>query len=778
MRSILCLTILVVSAGSVLAVDEPGPSPVFDWTAYPEVAGPDLVNPAGFGFLRDLQLGIGYAGSDSAFEGFDRISLAVPGAGLSGWWEDDLDMRKFTLSSGFDILEGTASLGVGYTWFDPTVRNSPFSGGDLFTFGMLVRPLDWLSMGMVRRGGVDLKGDDDVDPSYRAGVGLRPFGSRLTVTVDLETGDDFEDYYLSAGMEYRPIEGLALRADVGEDRVGLGLEAGLGGCAVSAGAVSDQDYEYSSSRGELVFLASPGEDLFRPRGVLVRLRADGWDELRQRPFLGSVQPCFTDIALLLLRLAGDDGVSGVLVDIRHSDLSPARSEELRYLLERFSNAGKGVWFYIEDGAGDEYYLASMGDGIWIHPAGDVSFMGVSSQAFFLRDFLDRLGIYPEFLHIGEFKSASDMLTRSDMSESQRIATTALIESFQEELVQGVSRGRDLEPSQISEMMAAGPYSAGMALDEGLVDGICHLDQVPEEIGGGMRVVDLWDYAAAMPSEEEWGPKGHIAVVVATGSIMRGESGSSFPMGRVMGSESVCDALEHAASQPGVRAIVLRIDSGGGDALASSDMHRKVQQIREQVPVIVSMGDVAASGGYYMACGADRVFADRMTLTGSIGIISGKFVFGDMLDSLGIAHEEIETGPMSAMYSPFQRYTDEERARAMELLQDGYDLFVNTVAEGRGMTYDEVDSVARGRIWSGRDAMGIGLVDELGGVADAVMYAAGMTGMDGTEVPEVRVYPSPDFPGTMSVPGFGVSEDVLEYFGEQRMLYLMQPMVLD
>lgn len=777
-RSVFPFAILLILAGSVTAADEPGPSPIFDWTAYPEAGGPDLVNPAGFGFLRDLQIRIGYAASDSAFEGFDRVSLALPGAGLSGWWEDDQDMRKFTFSSGFEVLGGNASLGIGYTWFDPTVRNSPFSGEDLFTVGMMVRPLDWLSLGMVRRGGVDLQGDDDVDPSYRAGVGLRPLGAGLTLTADLETGEDFEDYQLSAGMEYRPMEGLALRADFGEDRISLGLEAGMGTTALSAGAVSDQDYGYSSSRGEVAFLASPGEDLFRPRGVLVRFRADGWDELRQRPFLGSVRPCFTDVAVLLLRLAEDDGVSGVLVDIRDSGLSPARAEELRYLLERFRNAGKSVWFYIEDGSGDEYYLASMGDGVWIHPAGYVSFMGVSSQAFFLRDFLDRLGIYPEFMHIGEFKSASDMLTRSDMSESQRIATTALIESFQDEMVAGVSRGRDLDPSQISDMIATGPYSAGRALDDGLVDGICYLDQVPEEIGGGMRVMDLWDYASAMPDGDEWGPEGHIAVVVATGSIMRGESGSSFPIGRVMGSESVCDALEHAASQPGVRAIVLRIDSGGGDALASSDMHHKVEMIRESIPVIVSMGDVAASGGYYMACGADRIFADRMTVTGSIGIISGKFVFGDMLDSLGITYEEMETGPMSAMYSPFQRYTDRERARAMELLQDGYDLFVNTVAEGRGMAYGEVDSVGRGRIWSGSDALEIGLVDELGGVADAVMYASRITGMEGTEVPEVRVYPSPDFPGTMSVPGFGVSEDVLDYLGDRRMLYLMQPMILD
>jgi protease-4 len=371
-----------------------------------------------------------------------------------------------------------------------------------------------------------------------------------------------------------------------------------------------------------------------------------------------------------------------------------------------------------------------------------------------------------------------MLTRSNMSDSERRATTELLESFQEELARGIADGRGLEPGQLREIMETGPYTAGRALDAGMVDGICYRDQVADEIGGDPEVLALDEYAAAIPSTDTWGPAGHIAVVTATGYIERGESGTSFPMGRMMGSGTICTVLREAASQPGARAVVLRIDSGGGDALASADMYHAVEQVMEDMPVIVSMGGVAASGGYYMACGADRIFADRMTVTGSIGIISGKFVFGEMLDSLGINMEEITIGPMASMNSPFRRYSDSERDRAFQLMSDGYELFVRTVAESRDMTFEEVDSLGRGRIWSGSDALEIGLVDEVGGISDAVMYAAAISGMDTGDIPEIRVYPTPEFPGTISAPGFGVSSEILDYFGGERLLYLMQPFSTD
>ena len=774
--------LLLLLASLAGAYWQPGPVEVFNWAAYPEAGNPELVNPAGFSFISDLRLRIGMTASDSSFEGFDRISITFPGAGFSGWWDDNVSMRKFTLSSSMNIFENTASIGIGYTWFDPTVTTSPFSGKDFYTLGIIVRPLEWFSLGLVRRGGVDFPGDADIETAYRAGFAVRPLGEDLTITADLETGTVLDDYSFSAGFEVRPLEGLAVRFDAGEDYLSLGLEAGFGNAAISYGATGDDDYSYSSSRGDITFSTGPGPNLLAPSGLFVRFETGDFDELRQRAFLSPVQPCFTETVLLLDRIASDNSIAGVIVDIEGSAGSLAQAEEVRNLLQRIKGSGKKVYFYLETGGNAEYYLASCGSMIWMHPAGRVSFAGLASEAFFLRDFLDRFGIYPDLLHIGEYKSASDMLTRSDMSDAQRRATTVLLESLQRELTAGVANGTGLEPAQLRAIMNAGSYTAERAVTAGMVSGVCYQDEIEKEIsdelGGGISVISLESYAASLPASDEWGPGRHIAVVVASGAIMNGESGSSFPFGRIMGSETVCDLLREAASQTGVGAIVLRIDSPGGDALASADMHHTVERIRREIPVIVSMGGVAASGGYYMACGADRIFADRMTVTGSIGIISGKFSFGGMMDSLGINIEEVSTGPMASMNSPFRPYTDRQRDRAFDLMEDGYNLFVETVARGRDMTFEEVDIIGQGRVWAGTDALETGIIDECGGVIDAVYYAARLTGMDIDREPEDLIYPTPSFPGNIAFPGFGVSENLVELLGSDQVLYLMQPIGID
>jgi protease IV len=776
MRILAAVAILILIVPVSGADPLPGPSETFNWVAYPEAGNPEIVNPAGLSFVNSLRLRIGMAASDSSFEGFDRMSVAFPGGAVSGWWEDDVSLRKFTISSSFDIFENTASFGAGYTWFDPTVSASPFQKKHLFTLGLIVRPLDWFSLGLVRRGGFDLPGDDEIEPVYRAGLALRPLGRNFTVTTDLETGTGFDDYELSAGFEFRPIEGLTVRADAGKDYLSFGMEAGFGHASVSCGALSDDDYSYSSSRGEITLTAGPGPDLFQPTGVFVRFDVDDLNEVRRREFFGSLQPCFTEIALTLDRIASDNSVAGVIVEIGGSGCSLAQLEELRNILQRIRGSGKKVYFYIEDAEGAEYYLASCGNRIWIHPCGSVSFLGLSSQAFFLRDFFDNIGISADFQHIGEYKSASDMLTRSDMSDAQRRATTALLESLQRELIAGVANGTGLEPGQLRTIMDAGPYSGDRAVTAGMVNGTCFRDQLEDEIRDGLgsdfETVSLESYAASIPPDDEWGPESHIAVVIASGLIMRGEGGVVFPLGRAIGSEAFCSTLLEAASRVGVKAIVLRIDSPGGEALASADLQHTVDRIRREIPVIVSMGDIAASGGYHMACSADWIFADRMTLTGSIGVVSGKFSIGGLLDSLGINVEEISTGPMASMSSPFHPYSERERGRVFDLMEDSYSIFVETVARGRDMTFEEVDSIGRGRIWSGADALDIGLIDACGGVVDAIHYAAGLTGMEPGEEPGIRIYPTPSFPGTMEFPGFGLSEELIEFMGSTQMLYLM------
>lgn len=782
MKLISFVFILVLFSSIAAAAVAPGPDEIFNWVAYPEAGNPELINPAGYNFINSLRLRIGMSASDSAFEGLDRLSIAFPGAGFSGWWNDDYDMRRFTLSSGTYLFDQIASIGVGYTWFDPTVNGNQWSGKHFFTIGLTIRPVEWFSFGLVRQGGVDLPGDDDVEAVYRAGFAVRPFGNRLTLVTDIETEQEFDNSQFTGGVEFCPMDGLTVRAEAGSNHISLGLEAGFGTTSFTCGATTDENYSYTSSRGDFIFSSEPGPSLLTPSGRFVRFEIEDMDELQQRPFLSGVQPCYTETALLLDRIASDQSVSGVIVDIQGPVGSFAQAEEIRALLSRIVRSGKKVYVFLENAGNAEYFVASCASRIWMHPCGSVSFIGLSSESFFLREFLDRIGIYPDLLHIGEYKSASDMMTRSDMSDAQRRATISLLSALQMELTAGVANGRGLEPAQLRRIMDTGPYSAQRAVAYGMVDGISFQDEVEElareDFGRYFTTVSLEKYAGSIPEYNVWGQDKHIAVVVAAGYIWTGSSGSSFPFGRTMGSESICNALRTAASHPGVSAIVLRIDSPGGDALASDDMHHAVERIRENIPVIVSMGGVAASGGYYMACGADRIFADRMTITGSIGIISGKFSCGELLDSLGINVEKVSTGPMASMSSVFRPYTDVERERAFDLLEDGYNRFVETVASGRGMTFEEVDSIAQGRVWSGIDGVEIGIVDEIGGVVDAVHYAAGISGLDPDEDIRVRIYPNPSFPGTIEMPGFGITSGIPGLFNTEQILYLMQPIYID
>jgi protease-4 len=783
MRRTVAIAVLLAIAASAGPIA--GPRPLFSWPGYPEAGSPDLANPAGYALIPDVGLEVGLTVSDSTVESPDRVAVTLPGGGFSGWWCDEQGLRRFDTGVGADLFAGMASVGVGYTWFDPTASGSPWEGARAWSLGWMVRPTPYASLGAVRRSGVDL-GSGDVDPEYRLGVAVRPAGRLLTLVGNYRLESDDADDEITGGLELRPVGGLAVRFEAGKDhfRGGLGLELGSAQMA-SAGTVDDGG-GYQGGRVALSLTSRPRENLVEGGGRFVRFTPGGQGELRSRAFFGPVEPSFTDRMLLLDRLASDPDVSGVVLDITEGVGNLAQAEELREVLRRLRSRGGRIYVYSEGLGNGSYYVATLAEKIYLHPTGHVAFLGLSSFGLFARELLDDLGIYPDLQHIGRYKSASDMFTRSDMSDAQREASRELIEAEQRELVRGVANGWGLEPAQLRLTMEGGPHTAQQALQAGLVSAVAHEDEVKDlieaDLGRSISIESLSEYRESIPAPDPWREDDHVAVLVASGAIVNGESGpGGFMGGAALGDESFAEMVEAASSVPGVRALVVRIDSPGGDALASENMLHALERAGEDLPVVVSMGGVAASGGYYMACGADRVFADRMTVTGSIGIIGGKFAFGGMLDSLGVAVEEVPGAARSGMGSPLRRYTAEERERRMEMLRDGYRLFVGRVAEGRGMTYEAVDSIARGRVWAGSDAREIGLVDENGGVLDAIRAAGAMAGMDELGYGRVRVYPTPGFPGSISIPGpFGAStvSAVADLLCGERTLYLMAPLVIE
>lgn len=774
--------LMMVAAAMIAGL--PGPTGVFDWPAFPEPGMVETVNPACLAWQPDMLLSIGLPSSDSTLHRPDRVYLGAPGLGFSGWWENGGDLRRFTAGTAFEI-GGSLAAGAAYSWMDP-VSGGPWDGVGSWDIGLSFRPSAAISAGLVRHGGYD-GGAVEGEASLTAGLAVRPFGNGLTLTGNAGTGDDFDHFDFDGGLEYRPAPGAAIRLGIAEDRVSAGISTDFGHIgAAFAGLVEDD--EYDGGRAEIRLTSSPRAGILPRRHTYLRIETGQTGEEPSRAFLGPVGRSFSEEILLVERAVEDPSVDGFIVETDGGTGTAAQAEELRTQLARARSMGKQVVVYSASPGNIECYLGSAGTEFWMHPAGETFLAGFAAHGIFLRDLLDNIGLYPDLVRIGEYKSAADMLTRSDMSEAQRTAETELLDSFHRELFLALTTGRGLESPQIASLLEEGILTPSDAVSAGLVDSTVFPDEIEERLSEirdrGLTVRSIDEYESSIPVGDSWGPEPRIAVIVATGFITRGSSGYSFPLGETMGSETICGLVRSAASRPGVKAVVIRIDSGGGDAFASEEMLHCIEDVSERMPVVVSMGGVAASGGYYIACGADSIFADDFTITGSIGVIGGKLAAGDLLDRMGVDIETVSPYPMADMSSIFSRYTDAQRENVEEAVGHCYDLFTRRVAEGRGMTQEQVDSIGRGRVWSGSDAVEIGLVDRIGGLADAVRCAAGMAGLDADWVPSVEVYPRPGlFEGLSLSPFGGASALDLENLLEQvsafdRPLYLMQPIVVE
>ncbi|MEP7369640.1 MAG: signal peptide peptidase SppA [Dermatophilaceae bacterium] len=456
---------------------------------------------------------------------------------------------------------------------------------------------------------------------------------------------------------------------------------------------------------------------------LARLRARG------RQQLGPV--------LRALHDAGSDRhVVGLIAKVGGA-LPWATMQELLIGVRAFAASGKPTLAWAEsfgEGSGDmsAYVLASGFDKIWLQPGGGLGLLGVGVETTFVRGALDRVGIEPELEQRHEFKSAADRLLRTELTPANRLALDRLAESIFTDAVDAIAAGRRIEPGRVRELADTGPRTAPEARDAGLVDALGYRD----EAYAAMR--SLVDVDTELLFADRWRPqrrlhpparrRGHVALVEVRGVIVSGRSRRA-PMGRQVGSDTIGAALRAAAGDENVRAVVLHIDSPGGSAVASDTIWREVCRVRDAgKPVIASMGRAAASGGYYIACPADTIVALPATLTGSIGVFGGKMVVREMLDRLGLTTGTVSHGDRSQMYSSRRRFTPDERERLAATIDAIYEEFVAKVARGRGRPVAEIEGVARGRVWTGSDALDIGLVDVLGGLRDAVSIARQRAGL--------------------------------------------------
>jgi protease-4 len=477
---------------------------------------------------------------------------------------------------------------------------------------------------------------------------------------------------------------------------------------------------------------------------------------------GSRPLALRDTVAAIHRAAADPRVAGLIARVQLGASPPAAIQELREAIAAFSAVKPSLAWAENYPATLSYYLASAFGEVWMQPAGSVGLIGFASNAMFLRDALDKAGIEAQFVARGEYKSAANLFTEGGFTEAHREAVTRMLESMQEQVWRAVAESRKIAPEALDALADRAPLLRDDALASNLIDRIGFRDEayarMAELVGSQNDSENVSDedtpprlyltrYAGAarsrltppVPPVPGRRSKPTFAMITVDGMIVNGRGGPQFlPIGTsAAGGDTIAAALREAAADDSVSAIVLRVDSPGGSVTASETIWREVKRARERgKPVVASMGAVAASGGYYVSMAADAIVANPGTITGSIGVITGKLVVRDLKGRLGVASDTVRTNANADAWSVDAPFTPEQRAHREAEADLLYTDFVERVAEGRNLSTEAVDAVARGRVWTGADALERGLVDELGGLRAAVRRAKVLAGLD--EDTEVRV----------------------------------------
>ncbi|MEX1128467.1 MAG: signal peptide peptidase SppA [Vicinamibacterales bacterium] len=452
-------------------------------------------------------------------------------------------------------------------------------------------------------------------------------------------------------------------------------------------------------------------------------------------------PTVRSVVDTLRKAKVDRRITGVIIRPSGTAALWAKVQEVRDAITDFRTSGKPVIAYLEQGAEQEFYLASACDKVFLMPTASLDLTGIASYELFLRGTLDKIGAYPDALHVGEFKTAANTFTEKGFTPSHREMAESLNRDLYEQLVRGLAEGRHKGEDEIRALIDHGPFLPEDAVRAGLVDDVAYEDELDDKVAlakGMPRYTAEREYRRISPQSLGLNKGPRIAVLYAVGMISTGES--SEDGAQVVGSDTVVEALRKVRADRSIRAVVLRIDSPGGSAIASDVIWREVMLTRAVKPVIASMSDVAASGGYYIAMPAHQIVAEPATLTGSIGVVMIKFAIGGTLDKLGINMEGVTSGRYADLYSPVRPFTPEERTRIEVHMQATYDAFVEKAAAGRQTTPERIDAIAQGRVWTGQQAKELGLVDELGGLQHALALAKARANIAADSEVDVVIYP--------------------------------------
>lgn len=440
----------------------------------------------------------------------------------------------------------------------------------------------------------------------------------------------------------------------------------------------------------------------------------------------------------------DDRIKGVVFRIGLLRTGYAKMAEIQQMIENFRSSGKKVYAHFDYCLTRDYYLASACDSVFMSPGGNLFLTGTAAEVTFYKGTLNKIGVEADFEHIGEYKNAPDMYTRQTMSEYQREVINNILDSRFNELVHTISNNRNIPIETVRYFINdISGFSPEEALDQNLIDGIKYFDDIKDMIKGDAKrisSISATEYSQIDPSSVGIDGDHRIAVIFCTGTMMGGEDGSDPYFGRTMGANRVIRDVKRAAESSSIKAIILRINSPGGSSLAADKIWHAIAEAQKEKPIIASISDLGASGGYYIALGADTILAQNLSLIGSIGVYAGKFSLKNLYKKIDMNTEYMKRGKNAGIFSLSSKFTESERIVIQRMIQDFYYKFVTKVAENRNQSYEAIDQVARGRVWHGLQGIDINLIDMIGGMDEAVEVAKDLAGIEADQTIRLVYYP--------------------------------------
>ena len=732
--------------------------------SYSEGAASSILNPVFAGITATPMISYRYLQYSSENDANHLFNLHLAGFSLTYGWFDNIyssesdstvnpGINYYNISKGFHYGK-SFGIGVGYSFSDS--HADAYDRYRSWSLGLLMRPIPYLSIGVALNDMGASIGGEKLRHRETYSVSFRPYTERLTLSADAVrlSGNSLDEMDWLFGAELRaPYDiTLSLRSDLSSSFT-FGITVPLHFRAQRASTMlldyrnasnSGKNSDYQSFGLTIPFEQYTGGVRFTAGTTLLGIRLDrDFLEIEREGFLGKTKVSYIEILNGIREAAGDSAIDGIIMEIDYSGLGFAQIQELRQEIINFRKSGKKVYCVIAGPGNKEYYLAAASDRIYYTPNSLFSLTGLKASVYFFKGLMAKLGISFEAIRHGKYKSVFESFTREHLSPEARENLVSLLKDLNDQFVSDIAFDRKISVSEVETLFDKGGVSPEEAVKMGFIDKISYYDDALKDIAERTTVVRFNHYISEKEKDYSWGAMPAIAVIHAGGSIVRGKSsGSAF--NESLGDDTYSEMLTSAFKDRNVKAIVIRVSTGGGSALASDFMQRKLVELQKQYkkPVVFSFGNMAASGGYYIACTGNPILANPGTLTGSIGVISGKLTLKELYEKLGINKDTVKMSELADIMSESKDLTDRERALIQKDVDYIYDQFTGKVVQFRGIPENKIPDIAEGRVFSGKQASKNGLVDRTGGLIAAIELAGEKAGL--SHGYELRILPDREF----------------------------------